>query len=85
MITQFNHILWLDELKRGQRINLVRLYQDRAPCHAAPSSVTFYAAYGIVWEKFPPYSPDLNPIENLNAQVKRLVEEHANTGRGSRR
>ena len=44
--------------------------QDNAPCHKAKSIKTFLAAEGVDMIEWPPYSPDLNPIENIWAWMK---------------
>jgi transposase len=41
------------------------LMHDNAPCHRAKAVETFPHQNGIDLIKWPPYSPDLNPIENL--------------------
>ena len=39
--------------------------QDNAPIHKAHKVTEFFAEMGIEVMAWPPYSPDLNPIENL--------------------
>ena len=39
--------------------------QDNAPIHKAHKVTAFFAEMGIEVMPWPPYSPDLNPIENL--------------------
>ena len=46
------------------------LMQDNAPCHTAASVREFLAEKGVDFIEWPPYSPDLNPIENVWAWVK---------------
>ena len=42
-----------------------RLMQDNAPCHTAKSVKSFLARKKVQLIEWPPYSPDLSPIENL--------------------
>jgi hypothetical protein len=51
--------------------------QDNAPCHKADSVTQFLQEYNFQVMEWPPYSPDISPIENLWAIVKRQV--HAST------
>jgi transposase len=52
------------------------LLQDNAPYHKAELTQTWLFTRGVDCINFPPFSPDLNPIENLWAQLKRNVEAH---------
>jgi hypothetical protein len=49
--------------------------QDNAPQHTSRLATTFFHNNGIDIIEFPPYSPDLNPIENLWSIIKAQVEE----------
>jgi transposase len=48
--------------------------QDNAPYHTSHESQAWLHNNGIDCINFPPYSPDLNPIENLWADLKRRIE-----------
>jgi transposase len=49
--------------------------QDNAPQHKSFLIRTWLFNHGIQCLDFPPYSPDLNPIENLWADLARRVEK----------
>jgi transposase len=49
--------------------------QDNAPTHKALVTRAFLHNHGITCLDFPPYSPDLNPIENLWQHIEKRVEE----------
>ena len=53
------------------------LIQDNAPIHAA-NIVSEFLAETIPGRliEHPPYSPDLNPIENLGSMFKRLIRKY---------
>lgn len=53
--------------------------QDNAPCHKAVLAKNFLEENEITTIDWPPYSPDLAPIENLWAIVKRKL--HGDTVR----
>ena len=47
--------------------------QDNAPCHTSKETKKFFEAQGIQILDWPPNSPDLNPIENIWALLKRRI------------
>lgn len=51
-----------------------RLMQDNAPCHRSKLVTSFLSRYGIEFLEWPPYSPDLNPIENIWSWMKSELE-----------
>jgi transposase len=53
---------------------LWRLLQDNDPKHKSNLVQTWLFNHGISLLDFPPYSPDLNPIENLWNDIARRVE-----------
>ena len=50
--------------------------QDNDPKHRSDIVQQWLFRNGVQCIDFPPYSPDLNPIENLWNDMKRQVEEH---------
>jgi len=55
------------------------IYLDNNPVHTAKSTREWMDAMKLHYEFLPPYSPDLNPIENCFGCVKRDVYQHGET------
>ncbi len=47
--------------------------QDNAPCHKAKITMDFLKKSDIEVLYWPPYSPDINPIENIWALIKKKI------------
>jgi transposase len=47
--------------------------QDNAPCHQSHSTIAYLEEHNINTMPWPPYSPDLNIIENLWGVMKRKI------------
>ncbi|HRP38033.1 MAG TPA: transposase [Candidatus Dojkabacteria bacterium] len=76
-----NNVKYIDLLKAA-RPSILRLFpeefhfvQDNARCHVHKNSLKYIRRW-LTWDikDHPPQSPDLNPIELVWAQLKKLVE-----------
>jgi transposase len=50
---------------------------DNLPCHKVEGVEAAVLAAGCRLEYLPPYSPDLNPIENAFSELKRALRDWA--------
>jgi hypothetical protein len=65
----------LPPLENEPLINIPIFQQDNAPSHTARDTKVFLQQNGVEVLEWPPYSPDLNPIENLWAVLKNKIRE----------
>jgi transposase len=67
---------FLKELRHHFPVRKLVLQQDNARPHVASATTLWMKRQGVkVLEAWPPYSPDLNPIEEIWAWMKRKVRE----------
>ncbi|KAJ3542004.1 hypothetical protein NMY22_g3671 [Coprinellus aureogranulatus] len=52
------------------------LVMDNARIHHGPEIKELLAEHGVLLEYLPPYSPDLNPIEEAFSKVKAFIRRH---------
>ena len=64
----------------------ILLKQDNPPPHSSSMTITELRARCISTTVWPPYSPDLNPIESVWNQMKYLIEDkYPDLGEGRQR
>ena len=51
----------------------VKILMDNHPVHKSMNSLLFYKEHKIKVIDFPPYSPNLNPIENIWGKIKKEI------------
>ena len=71
-ILQTRVLQWLDLTGEKDRLIIV---QDNARYHTTPDIFKFCNQNGINVLQWPPYSPDLNVIENFWALLKRYISK----------
>ena len=70
----------LDELKLSTSVKSIVVICDNAPCHNGLEDVLKETAYqGVTILRLAPYSPMLNPIENIWSIVKANVKKDLRT------
>jgi DDE superfamily endonuclease/transposase len=62
-----------------------RFMQDNASSHKAKKTMEFFSSSGINLLAWPPQSPDLNPIENVWATLKRRIAQQRPSNQANQR
>lgn len=65
----------------GPRQRACIFQQDNAPCHKAVDTLQFLEQQRLRILDWPPYSPDLSPIENLWAIIKQRLNDEGSFSR----
>ena len=81
-VGEFNAAKFVDILQHNLIQTALHFYpqehwwfqQDNAPQHTSHLAKRWFHNHGVDLIDFPPYSPDLNPIENLWSTLKKRVE-----------
>ena len=75
MSNTINENILEDYMPEWNRIgkNEVLVLVDDHPVHKSLNNLKFYKEKGIKVIDFPPYSPDLNPIENIWGKIKKQI------------
>lgn len=68
-----SYIKLLDEMLPTVYEPGLKFMQDNAPIHKAKKTIVWFKENLIPLQDAPPYSPDMNPIENLWRRLKELV------------
>lgn len=71
-----SYIEVLDAMLPGNYNDDLYFMQDNAPIHTANKVKKWFEDNGIDTSDWPPYSPDLNPIEHAWKKLKEIVMEH---------
>jgi transposase len=64
-------------------VNASYYQQDNAPCHSSKKTQDLFRDYNLPVIPWPPYSPDINPIENIWGYLKRKLRANNRLYRSS--